>query len=579
MSSRFWRRETIMLKRSTLLLAGFAAVAACDISFDGGHAPRQAALDRATATTAIWNPSPGDPALGASARSTMESFAPGALAPFAGGSAYPAANKKTLVLYDKSGTWGALGELYAVGSANLASHFGSYVAKPAVSYVCGELGGYDAVLYIGSSYDEPLPTCLLDNVLATSKPVIWSFYNIWKLEARAGGPTPFATKYGWNWTPLDFSPVGHVTYKGHVLDRYAANGGGLMGVSIGDATRVSVLATAQRDDGTSLPWAIRSGNFTYVVDIPFTYMTEEDRYLVYADLLFDALAPTTTERHRVVVRLEDISPEDDPAELRAAADYLYSQHVPFGFGVIAQYEDPLGWYNGGIGERVRLDQSPELVSAVKYAQTRGGVLVMHGFTHQYKSVLNPYTAVTGDDMEFYRVIENTDHSLTYSGPVPNDSTKYTSDRITSARKNFQRAGVSYPMIWEFPHYAASANDYKAVNAAFATRWERSLYFPGTLAGTTPSYTRMFGQLFPYPVRDIYGTRVVPENLGNIEPEPFYTFPTRFPADIVNAAEKNLVVRDGTVGFYFHPFFDLAYLRDTVQGLRTLGYEFVSPTGI
>ena len=27
---------------------------------------------------------------------------------------------------------------------------------------------------------------------------------------------------------------------------------------------------------------------------------------------------------------------------------------------------------------------------------------------------------------------------------------------------------------------------------------------------------MMGQFFPYPVRDVYGWRVMPENLGNIE---------------------------------------------------------------
>ena len=35
----------------------------------------------------------------------------------------------TLVLYDSTGQWGFLGELYAIGTANLASHFGSWTAK------------------------------------------------------------------------------------------------------------------------------------------------------------------------------------------------------------------------------------------------------------------------------------------------------------------------------------------------------------------------------------------------------------------------------------------------------------------
>jgi uncharacterized protein YdaL len=78
------------------------------------------------------------------------------------------------------------------------------------------------------------------------------------------------------------------------------------------------------------------------------------------------------------------------------------------------------------------------------------------------------------------------------------------------------------------------------------------------------------------VRDVYGTRVIPENLGNIEPEPFHIFPARFPADILHAAENNLVVRDGVAGFYFHCFFDIQYLKDTVDGLRSLGFTFASP---
>jgi uncharacterized protein YdaL len=231
--------------------------------------------------------------------------------------------------------------------------------------------------------------------------------------------------------------------------------------------------------------------------------------------------------------------------------------------VIAEYRDPLGHYNGGAAEKRRLDQEPALVSALKYMQTHGGTPVMHGFTHQYKTVLNPYTAVTGDDYEFYRVNENADHTLTYVGPVANDTQKLTRDSISSAKNDFSKAHLPSPTIFEFPHYAGSANAYRGAASMFATRWERSLYFPGVLSGGTVNYQWMFGQMFPYAVRDAYGTRVLPENLGNIEPEPFYIYPTRLPADIVNAAEKNLVVRDGVAGFYFHPFFDLQYLKDTV----------------
>ncbi len=74
-----------------------------------------------------------------------------------------------------------------------------------------------------------------------------------------------------------------------------------------------VLARAVRADGSSFPWAVRSRNVTYVGEVPFTYTSETDRVLIFADLLFDALAPDTRERHRALVRLEDIHPRTRPA--------------------------------------------------------------------------------------------------------------------------------------------------------------------------------------------------------------------------------------------------------------------------
>jgi uncharacterized protein YdaL len=579
----------MLTKKLPVVLIAVGMVTACQMEF-GDDAPeprgRQGArFDHASAREAIWNRGVGDPEVLAHA-ARVELYSPAlrldrqlrAPQPFDGDAAEPSATKRSLILYDRSGDWGALGELYAIGTANLASRFGSWTAKPVTSYSCGELGSYDATLYVGSSYFEAVPTCLLDDALATTKPIIWSYYHVWKLAERIG-PAAFEARFGFGFTTFDTSGFGTVEYKGRSLDRYAANPGGLYGTTIVDPTRVQVLANAVRADGSRLPWAVRSGHLTYVADIPFTYMTEEDRYLVFADLLFDALAPQTTERHRAVLRIEDISPVDDPRMLRAIADYLHSQKVPFGLAVISEYRDPLGYYSGGTPETVRLSQAPEVVAALKYMMSKGGVLVMHGYTHQRDKLLNPYTAVSGDDTEFYRVIENADHTVTHVGPLSQDTIKNSRDRIDSAATNFKRAGLATPTLYEFPHYAASANAYRASAQRFTTRWERSLYFPGVLSNTTVDYRYMFGQLFPYPVRDVYGMRVLPENLGNIEPGPFYSYPVRLPADIVNAAEKNLVVRDGVVGFYFHPFFDLQFLRDTVQGVRALGYTFVSPTDL
>jgi len=41
-----------------------------------------------------------------------------------------------------------------------------------------------------------------------------------------------------------------------------------------------------------------------------------------------------------------------------------------------------------------------MITAIRVMQQMGGVLIHHGYTHQYSNIANPYTAVTGDDCEF-----------------------------------------------------------------------------------------------------------------------------------------------------------------------------------
>ncbi len=540
-----------------------------------------AGKDLATARTTIWNPGVhgrGGKATGPGGGTNTTSGAglSSVASPQSAAGGDAASTLTVLVLYDTTGQWGELGELYAIGATNLVSHFANWTAKAAASYTCGDLAKYSAAIYLGSTFDEPLPTCLLDDVLATTHPVIWAYYNIWQLAGRS--PT-FGAAFGWTPGDLDFSSIPEVDYKGHALTRYAANADGVLGVTVTDTTKATVLATAKRSDGTTLPWAVRSGHLTYVTEIPFSYMTESDRYLVFADLLFDALAPATRERHRVVLRLEDINPSDDVSQIQAVAQYLYAQHIPFGFGVIPQYEDPLGFYNNGTPEQARLDQTPTLVTTLNYMLGHGGVMVMHGYTHQWDATINPYTGVTADDDEFYRVIENPDLTLNYVGPVMEDSLAWAGGRLDTGKADFTAAHLTPPSIFEVPHYAGSVNTYRAIATRFGSRWERVLYFTGLFRGGAPDYSQPFGQLFPYAVRDAYGMRVLPENLGNIEPTAFHSYPPRLPADIIAAGEKNLVVRDGVAGFYFHCFFDIQYLKDTIAGLKALGYTFVSPSSL
>jgi uncharacterized protein YdaL len=135
-----------------------------------------------------------------------------------------------------------------------------------------------------------------------------------------------------------------------------------------------------------------------------------------------------------------------------------------------------------------------------------------------------------------------------------------------------------PTIFEYPHYAGSAPDSRALSAVFRQVYHRGIYFGGALSGQD-DHSRMLGQFFPYTVTDVFGWRVIPENIGNYEPEPYNNNPARLVPDLVRAAEANLVVRDGVASFYFHPYLEASILRELVQGIRGVGYTFVAPSGL
>jgi len=487
----------------------------------------------------------------------------------------PSATANTLVLYDTGGQWGKLGELYAMNVANLTGHFGAFTARPVSTYTAGQMNNFTATIYIGSTYDEALPGVFLTDVATSTKPVIWMNHNIWQLTAN----TPdFQSKYGFMPWFYDNVAVSKVSYKGRDLTRSSDNAAGIMSYSAMDASKATVLASAVRSDGTSSPWAVRSGNLTYIGEIPFAYVNETDRQLIFADLLFDALAPATPERHRALVRIEDVGPDSDPAELRAIADYLSSQNVPFSFGVFPRFRNPNGIENNGVAEEYTLKQRPEVVAALRYMTSKGGTMLMHGWTHQLTGAANPYDGLSGNDFEFFAAHVDANDRVILDGPVPGDSVAWATGRINSSKRDFQRAKLPVPTIFEFPHYAGSAADYKAVRSMFTTRYERSLYFYGGLSGTIDNRT-FVGQLFPYTVNDIYGSKVLPENLGNYEPEAYNHHPARHPADLVASAQANLIVRDGFASFFYHPFLGTEALAEIVTGIKAAGYTFVSPASL
>jgi uncharacterized protein YdaL len=226
-----------------------------------------------------------------------------------------------------------------------------------------------------------------------------------------------------------------------------------------------------------------------------------------------------------------------------------------------------------------MSDSPDFVAALRYAQARGGTLIMHGYTHQLGALRNPYSGTSGDDFEFWRA-HTTDAAGTVvqlDGPVPGDGGDWAAARVRLGVAEFVAAGLPPPTIWEFPHYAGSAEDSRAIRAVLPATYQRGLYFPGLLAGAE-DLSAPLNHAFPYDVVDAYGFQGVPENCGFYSPALQNGIP-RDVADLLSHARNNLVVRDGFASFFFHPWFSPAVLSRIVLGVQAAGYVFTSPAEV
>lgn len=422
--------------------------------------------------------------------------------------------------------------------ATLLGHFSTTTTiVGANQYKEGEIEKYDVIFYTGFSFSNVVPYTFLKDVFSTHKKVIWLGTGLREFCRRF----PVQQKFGFTVTKYDTVTHFDRVRIGTIELQKGEPSTSL--ITITNRKMVKILATAYSTrTGQQIPYAIQSGSLTVFADSPFSYVAESDRYLFFADYLHDILEQPHETKHYALIRIEDVTPMDDPDKLRTIADILSSRDIPFLVGVVPFYVDPFA------GVRVSLSDKPELVDALRYMVSNGGTIVMHGITHQYRGI----TAV---DYEFWDEMTNR--------PIQNETPEGIARKIEMGIQEFMKNDLN-PLVWETPHYTASFELYTTVARYFNSACEQRLALENS----------DYSQQFPYIIeRDLFGQKIYPENLGYVPLDSNIAVSQQAVQKILTGARANLLVRDGFASAFFHSFLDPSLLITLVEGLQNLGYTF------
>lgn len=286
--------------------------------------------------------------------------------------------------------------------------------------------------------------------------------------------------------------------------------------------------------------------------------------------LNDIFHAQPTPVHPAYLRLEDVSPNEDPVSLLAIGKYLYSQHIPYMISTIPVFVDPK------THTVLRFDDRPKVLKALLWMQNHGATILLHGYTHQYGDEITGLGADFWDQKDNMPIISPAGAPKKTRKDFPNNASylNYLKQGMpyeitymnTILRKGVQElvtVGL-HPVAFEAPHYEMSLEGYGVVAKDFSTyigqaqlsdlNWHVMTTCPYI---SHPSF--MHGMLF------------LPETIGYVE----QNNPDAV-SQMMQNAKMYEIVNDSIISGFYHPYLGLAKLKKVVQGMEQIpGIQWIN----
>ncbi len=434
------------------------------------------------------------------------------------------AEARTLLVYSDTRTRYGLGDAVAALKLQLLRVDTKLEAVAADTVTTNQIAGADYVVVFCPQSSPTLTKRFLHAIAGARKPVLWVGYGAELLEKLPPFQSEFAVS-----AEATAQTGTMVSYRGQEWPAPVTPWVPAVLDPTHSPNSTVIMSTRGQTGGSTveLPICWKTGHATFFVGVP----ASDAMHFLFGDLVLDFFEVKETRPSQVFVRIDDYHCRRNHREFRRVVDYLYSAKRPFILSVIPAFQD------AATGQVEEMDAQPEFIETLRYAQSRGGRLIVQGYTHAYKKG-------TCESPEFW------DASL--DAPIADDCAGYACDRVTRGVRALLKHGL-FPLGWQTPGYAASSRTYQEVGAIFSTAVERV-----QLSGATARENFAPSSF----TRDAAGRFIVPENMG------FVRYATAGATEAIESTATILTQLRGTVaGCYVHSYQPLEKIFELTDALE------------
>jgi len=217
--------------------------------------------------------------------------------------------QNVLIIFEGSDNDNSIARNVGLQLADLLGHFDvNYSLTAADLYKPGEIENYSVIFYLGVLKNYTIPEYLLEDIYRTRKTFCWINNHIEEIRKASS-----EEKWGFQ----------------------------ILGLS---------------------------GNESFKADSPFAFISPDDRFLAFCDILHDILGEDHPRSKMAIIRIEDVNATSDVDQIKTVSDYLNSEKIPFLISLVPIYKNPDNDISIPISSR------PSFVKAIKHAEEMGGAL-------------------------------------------------------------------------------------------------------------------------------------------------------------------------------------------------------------